>query len=125
MPALNWFQNFEMCHNDFNNHFYSSGFPQSKISIQISEAKDFKEQNQKFIEMQIPYLIFLESKKTFLPVVGKDYFYVPKEFGLLCPVHSESRTHQISGKDHNSVQRIQQKDEEMYKIIVEFIKSLI
>ena len=72
-----------------------------------------------FMQLKIPHLLFLESKKTLLPVVGKDYFYVPKDLGVLCPFTSEPI--EIPNKDHNSVVKISSRDDRMYKTIKEFI----
>ena len=50
--------------------------------------------------MKIPYKIFLESQKTNLRVVGKSYFTVPPEMGIIEPEKLESYK-VIPNKNHN------------------------
>ena len=64
--------------------------------------------------MQIPYKIFLESKKTNLPVVGKSYYTVPPEMGIIEPENEDSFI-VIPNKNHNQVQKVKSKEETLYK----------
>ena len=68
----------------------------------MQEAKDFAAQNQQFLDLAIPYKVFLESKKTKLPVVGLSYFTVPPEMGIL-DQNDEERHLVIPKKNHNEV----------------------
>ena len=45
VPAFNLFQNHDLNFEEFNLHFYESAFPQSKCSIEITNATDFESVN--------------------------------------------------------------------------------
>jgi hypothetical protein len=41
------------------------------------------DKNESFKKLNIPYKIFIEDKKTFLNVVGKEYWFVKPEYAVL------------------------------------------
>ena len=85
---------------EFSQHFYDSGFERSRTSKEVSEATDFQSKNQRFLDLKVPHLIFTESKKTMLPVVGLSFWFVRPEMALL---NEDSQSVSIEEKDHNQV----------------------
>ena len=55
--------------------------------------------NAKFLQMGIPHKVITETKKTFLPVVGKSFWFVRPSMAILDPERHVS----IPEKDHNIV----------------------
>lgn len=70
----------------------------------IDSKVDFHQHNEAFLRLKIPYLCLAESEKTFFPVVGKKYYYVPPDYALL-ESHKTQNNHIIEGKTHGTVQQ--------------------
>ena len=73
-----------------------------------------------FRSLKIPYLCLLESKKTLLRVVGKEYFYVEPECGILEP-EKQSTWAILEDKNHGNVQRAASRDDKLYQFVKDFI----
>ncbi len=65
-----------------------SGFPVSKMTYHIDNKIDFAHHNMKFLELRIPYICLAESEMTDFPIMGKKYYYVPKECATLDPTNT-------------------------------------
>jgi len=109
IPLYNSFTPFEdaITAEEFNQFFLDSGFLRSKVSSEILAAENFKEQNADFLKLNIPYFVYLESKKTFLPAVGRSYWTVRPEMGRL----EVEKSKMIEGKNHSMVSKIKNRDE--------------
>jgi hypothetical protein len=70
---------------EFLDHFMVSGFPVSKMTYHIDNKIDFAQHNMNFLELGIPYICLSESEMTDFPIMGKKYYYVPKECATLDP----------------------------------------
>ena len=60
-----------------------SGFPVSKMTFHVDNKIDFAHQNINFLKLGVPYICLAESEMTDFPIMGKKYFYVPKECATL------------------------------------------
>ncbi len=79
-----------------------SGFSVSRMTSHIDNKIDFSDHNLNFLNLGIPYICLAESEKTEFPIMGKKYFYVPKECAILD--HSNSQTQiVIEGKSHGTI----------------------
>ena len=110
-------------YNNFMQPVYGAitGDETSKTSQEVLEAKDYQKQNQKFLNLCIPYIIVQETEKALLPAANKKYFFVPPEETLL---GKEGETVvRCEGKSHREVQRAASKDELLVQEILKFIES--
>lgn len=94
----------------FRTKFYSE---LSKSTYSVDNKVNFELLNKKFLyaiyifteyirDLKIPYKCLLESEKTLLKIVGKSYFYVPFECGVIEPDNKETWK-VLEGKSHNNV----------------------
>ena len=89
--------------DEFNQFFLDSLFARSKASSQIQKAEDFQKENEMFLSLNIPYFVYLESKKSLLPVLGRHYWTTKPEMGRL----EKDRSMLREGKNHSMVCRIE------------------
>ena len=88
--------------HEFNEHFFESAFTCSKMSQYVIRQLLVHSENDLFLSFQIPYLCLIESEKTVFKHIGKKYFYVTFECGVIEPQKTD--TWQVmEGKTHGNV----------------------
>ena len=108
--------------SEFHDHFYETGFEQSQSSKDVIEALNFEELNEKFKKENIPYMAFVESERTKMHLVGKSYFFVRPEQGVIDSGDS-ANSKMIEGKDHVRLAKVKDSNDEMLIEIKDFIRA--
>eukprot|EP00347_Sterkiella_histriomuscorum_P022197 403331334 len=76
------------------------------------------------LALNIPYKILIEEKKTLLRLIGKDYFYVPFDCGVIEP-HKQNTFRLMHGKSHGDVQQAIDKQDQTFIETKQFIDQCI
>jgi hypothetical protein len=78
----------------------------STLQIEGTSPEVNDELNSKLIDLGIPYKCLIEDKATIIPQLGRKYFYVDSEQGVIQKDDFETgKAVLLKGKNHTRVQR--------------------
>ncbi|CDW81169.1 UNKNOWN [Stylonychia lemnae] len=137
IPILNNFMNpvdNAISNADYNQHFLFEGLqiinsiqqysPLSKMTTNVDDAVNYEHHNRNFLDLNFPYKILIEDKKTMLKIIGKGYYYVPLHMGVLEP-HKEDSFKVMKGKNHGNLQQAVDKNDQTYIEVKQFIDEVL